>query len=145
MEHPHHRTNTGEKLKMKIIATSILLPLLMFVPPTVAQVTIDFQSQPTQEQLIQVVESATKDKNYSTALRVANNAIKQFPNLAEAYYYRAIALNNLGNKKDARLDFQHAKKLYLSQLKSGKISPQEKNEARIKLETLEQNLKLLQP
>ena len=127
----------------KIIATSILLPLLMFVPPTVAQVTIDFQSQPTQEQLLQVIESATKDKNYSTALRVANNAIKQFPNLAEAYYYRATALNNLGNKKDARLDFQHAKKLYLGQLKSGKISPLEKNEARMKLETVEQNLLLL--
>ena len=130
---------------MKIIATTLLLLGLTFGSPGLAQVTIDFQSQPTQEQLIQVVESATKDKNYSTALRVANNAIKQFPNLAEAYYYRAIALNNLGNKKDARLDFQHAKKLYLSQLKSGKISPQEKNEARIKLETLEQNLKLLQP
>ena len=67
--------------------------------------TIDFQSQPTQEQLIQVIESATKDKNYSTVLRVANNAIKQFPDLAAAYYYRAIALNNLGNPKDARLDF----------------------------------------
>ena len=145
MEHPHHRTNTGEKLKMKIIATSILLPLLMFVPPTVAQVTIDFQSQPTQEQLIQVVESATKDKNYSTALRVANNAIKQFPNLAEAYYYRAIAFNNLGNPIDARLDFEQAKKFYLSQLKSAKISAQEKNEARIKLETVEQNLKQLEP
>ncbi len=145
MEHPHYWTNTGEKLKMKIIATSILLPLLMSVPPTIAQVTIDFQSQPTQEQLIQVIESATKDKNYSTVLRVANNAIKQFPNLAAAYYYRAIALTNLGNKKDARLDFQHAKKLYLTQLKSAKISPQEKSEAQIKLETLEQNLKLLQP
>ncbi len=127
----------------KIIATTLLL--LLFTPPTVAQVTIDFQSQPTSEQLIQVVESATKDNNYSTVLRVANNAIKQFPDLAAAYYYRAIALNNLGNPKDARLDFQHAKKLYLGQLKSGKISPQEKNEARIKLETLEQNLKLLQP
>ncbi len=116
----------------------------MFVPPTIAQVTIDFQSQPTSGQLIQVILSATGDKNYSTALRVANNAIKQFPDLAAAYYYRAIALNNLGNKKDARLDFQHAKKLYLGQLKSGKISPLEKNEARIKLEAVEQNLLLLQ-
>ncbi len=128
----------------KIIATTLLLPWLTFALPGLAQVTIDFQSQPTQEQLIQVVESATKDKNYSTALRVANNAIKQFPNLAEAYYYRAIALSNLGNPIDARLDFQYAKKLYLTQLKSGKISPQEKSEARIKLETVEQNLLLLQ-
>ncbi len=128
----------------KIIATTLLLPWLTFTSPGLAQVTIDFQSQPTSEQLIQVVQSAAKDKNYSTVVRVANNAIKQFPDLAAAYYYRAIALNNLGNSIDARLDFQHAKKLYLGQLKSGKISPQEKNEARIKLETVEQNLLLLQ-
>ena len=127
-----------------IIATTLLLPWLTFASPGLAQVTIDFQSQPTSEQLIPVIESATKDKNYSTVLRVANNAIKQFPDLAAAYYYRAIALNNLGNPKDARLNFQHAKKLYLSQLKSGKISAQEKNEAQMKLETVEQNLLLLQ-
>ncbi len=69
----------------KIIATALLLPVLTFASPVLAQVTIDFQSQPTQQQLLQVVESATKDKNYATALRVANNAIKQFPDLAEAY------------------------------------------------------------
>lgn len=130
---------------MKIIATTLLLPWLIFASPGMTQVKIDFQSQPTSEQLLQVIESATKDKNYSTALRVANNAVKQFPDLAEAYYYRAIALNNLGNKKDARLDFQHAKRLYLTQLKSAKISPQEKNEAQVKLETVEQNLLLLKP
>lgn len=126
----------------KIIATTLLL--LIFTPPTVAQVTIDFQSQPTSEQLLQVIESATEDKKYSTALRVANNAIKQFPDLATAYYYRAIALNNLGNQKDACLDFQYAKKLYLSQLKSVKISAQGKSEARVKLKMIEQNLLLLQ-
>ena len=74
--------------------------------------------------------------------------------LAIAYFYRAIAqarpvtgfaLNNLGNQKeDARLDFQHALKLYLNQLKRVKISPQEKNEALFKLETIEHHLKLLQ-
>ena len=69
-----------------IIAATLLLPWLTFASPVLAQVTIDFQSQPTQEQLIQVIESATKDKNYSTVLRVANNAIKQFPDLAAAYY-----------------------------------------------------------
>ena len=127
----------------KIIATALLLPVLTFVPSALAQVMIDFQSQPTSEQLVQVIENATKDKNYSTARRVADNAIKQFPDLAIAYYYRAIALNNLGNKKDARLDFQHAKKLYLGQLKSAKISAQEKSEARLKLEMVEQNLLLL--
>ena len=127
----------------KTITTLIFIPLLMFVPPTVAQVTIDFQSQPTQEQLIQVIENATEDKNYATALRVANNAIKQFPDLAIAYYYRAIALYNLGNSKDARLDFEQARKLYVKQLKSAKISPQEKSEALFKLETIERQLKLL--
>ena len=140
MEYSHH-SSVGEKVMRKTIATALLL--LIFVPPGLAQVTIDFQSQPTSEQLIQVVESATKDNNYSTVLRVANNAIKQFPDLAAAYYYRAIALNNLGNPKDARLDFQHAKKLYLGQLKSAKISAQEKSEAWVKLKTVEQNLKLL--
>lgn len=130
---------------MKIIAAALLLPWLIFASPGMTQVTINFQSQPTTEQLLQVIESATKDKNYATALRVANNAIKQSPDLAEAYYYRAIALNNLGNQKDARLDFQHAKKLYLGQLKSAKVNVQEKNEARIKLETVEQNLLLLKP
>ncbi len=85
----------------KIIATLIFIPLLMYVPPTVAQVTIDFQSQPTQEQLLQVVESATKDKNYATALRVVNNAIKQFPDLATAYFYRAIASSTaVGNRPE---------------------------------------------
>ena len=136
----------------KIIAVSIFIPSIMFVPPTIAQVTIDFQSQPTSEQLLQVIESATRDKNYSTALRVANNAIKQFPDLAAAYFYRAIAqartqgfaLNNLGNQEDARLDFQHAKKVYLGQLKDAQISAQEKSEARVKLEKVEQNLLLLQ-
>ncbi len=72
-----------------IIATTLLLPFLTFASPGLAQIVVDFQSQPTEEQLIQIVENATKDKNYSTALRVANNAIKQFPNLAEVYYYRA--------------------------------------------------------
>jgi hypothetical protein len=71
----------------------------MFAPLTVVQVTIDFQSQPTSEQLLQVVDSATKDKNYSTALRVANNAVEQFPNLAEAYYFRAIAYGSAGSNR----------------------------------------------
>ena len=125
-----------------IIATALLIPLLTFASPGITQVTVDFRSQPTSEQLVQVISSATKDKNYATVLRVANNAIKQFPNLAAAYYYRAIVLNNLGNQKDARLDFEQAKKLYLSQLKDAKISAQEKSEARVKLETVEQKLKL---
>ncbi len=46
----------------KIIATTLLLPWLTFASPGLAQVTIDFQSQPTQQQLLQVVESATKDR-----------------------------------------------------------------------------------
>ena len=129
----------------KIIASALLLPLLTFAPPGLTQVTIDFQSQPTIEQLIQVVESATRDRNYSTALRVANNAIKQFPDYATAYFYRAIALSNLGKPEEAKLDFEQAKKLYLTQLKNAKISAQEKSEARIKLEMIEQNLKLLKP
>ena len=132
-----------QKLMQKIIATSILSTLLMFSPPGVTQVVIDFGSQPTSEQLLQVVESATRDKNYSTALRVANNAIKHFPDLAAAYYYRAIALYNLNQPKEAKLDFQQAKKLYLSQLKSAKISAQEKSEAVAKLKIAEQHLKLL--
>ncbi len=127
----------------KIIAITMLSTLLIVASPGVSQVMIDFGSQPTSEQLLQVVESATKDKNYATALRVADNAIKQFPDLAEAYYYRAIALSNLGNQEDARLDFEQAKKLYLSQLKNAKISAQEKNEASAKLERVEQNLLLL--
>ena len=128
----------------KIIASALLLPVLTFAPPRLAQVTIDFQSLPTIEQLIEVVKSATRDKNYSTALRVANNAIKQFPDYATAYFYRAIALSNLGKIEEAKLDFEQAKKLYLSQLKSGKISAQEKNEVQVKLETIERQLKLLQ-
>lgn len=128
----------------KIIASALLLPLLTFGSPALAQVIIDFQSQPTIEQLIQVVESATRDKNYFTALRVANKAIKQFPDYATAYFYRAIAEYNIGNTFAAKLDFEQAKKLYLAQLKNAKISPQEKNEAQVKLETIERQLKLLQ-
>lgn len=75
----------------KIIAATLLSPWLTFTSPGMTQVTINFQSQPNSEQLLQVIESATGDKNYGTVLRVANNAIKQFPDLAEAYYYRAIA------------------------------------------------------
>ena len=127
----------------KIIVTTILSTLLTFASPGVSQVMIDFGSQPTSEQLLQVVESATKDKNYATVLRVADNTIKQFPDLAEAYFYRAIAEINLGNPEAARLDFEQAKKLYLSQLKSAKISAQGKSEARMKLEAVEQNLSLL--
>ncbi len=138
------QSNIGEKLMKKIIICALLLPLLTFAPPALAQVIIDFQSQPTIEQLIQVVESATRDKNYATALRVANNAIKQFPEYAIAYFYRAIALSNLGKIEEAKLDFEQAKKLYLSQLKNAKISPQEKNEALLKLETIERQLKRIQ-
>jgi Lar family restriction alleviation protein len=69
------QSNTREKLMKKIIASALLLPVLTFAPPGLTQVVIDFQSQPTIEQLIQVVESATRDKNYPTALRVANNAV----------------------------------------------------------------------
>lgn len=129
----------------KIIASALLLPVLTFAPPALTQVIIDFQSQPTIEQLIQVVESATKDKNYSTALRVSTNAIKRFPDLPEAYFYRAIAEYNLGQPSAAKLDFEQAKKLYLGQLKSGSISAQEKSEARINLETVEHQLHLLRP
>jgi len=139
------QSNTGENLMQKIIATVLLLPVLTFGSPGLAQVGVDFQSQPTIEQLIQVVESATKDKNYSTALRVANNAVKLFPDLAAAYFYRATALDKLGQPEEARLDFEQAKKLYLSQLKSVKISAQEKNEAWVKLGMVEQYLKLLKP
>ena len=129
----------------RTIATALLLHVLTFVPPGLAQVVVDFQSQPTKEQLIQVVESATKDKNYSTALRVANNAIKLFPDLAETYFYRAIALSNLGKLEEAKLDFEQAKKLYLTQLKNAKISAQEKSEARLELEKVERQLQLLKP
>ena len=127
----------------KIIATVLLLPVLTFGSPGLAQVTIDFQSQPTIEQLIQVVESATKDKNYSTALRAANNAIKLFPDYATAYFYREIAEYNLGQLSAAKLDFEQAKKLYLTQLKNANISTQEKSEAQVKLAKVEYQLKLL--
>ena len=128
----------------KINASALSLPLLTFGSPVLAQVTIDFQSQPTIEQLIEVVKSATEDKNYSTALRVANNAIKQFPECATAYFYRATALSNLCKIEEAKLDFEQAKKLYLAQLKNAKISPQEKNEAQVKLEIIERQLKRIQ-
>jgi tetratricopeptide (TPR) repeat protein len=127
----------------KIIATALLIPLLTFASPGVSQVMIDFGSQPTSEELLQVVESATKDKNYAIARRVADNAIKQFPDLAAAYYYRVIAELNIGNPEAARLDFEQAKKLYRSQLKDAKISAQGRSEARMKLEAVEQNLSLL--
>jgi hypothetical protein len=54
----------------------------------------------------------------------------------------AIALSYLGKAKEARLDFEQSRKLYLGQLKSGKISTQEENEGQMKLETVEQHLKL---
>jgi len=130
---------------MKKIITTILSTLLIFSSPGISQVMIDFGSQPTQQQLLQVIDSATGNKDYSTALRVANNTVKLFPTLAAAYYYRAIALYNLGNSKDARLDFEQARKLYVKQLKSAKISPQEKSEARTKLEIVEQHLLLFKP
>ena len=137
------QSNTGENLMQKIIATVLLLPVLTFGSPGLAQVGVDFQSQPTIEQLIQVVESATKDKNYSTALRVANNAIKQFPSYATGYFYRAIAQYNIGNTFAAKIDFEQAKKLYLTQLKNANISTQEKSEARMALAKVEYHLKLL--
>ena len=52
------QSNTRDKLMQKIIASALLLPVIMFAPPALTQVIIDFQSQPTIEQLIQVVESA---------------------------------------------------------------------------------------
>ena len=145
MEYSRFESSVGEKLMKKIIASTLLFSVLTFGSPALAQVIINFQSQPTKEQLIQVVESATRDKSYSTALRVANNAIEQFPEYAAAYFYRAIALSNLGKPGEAKLDFEQAKKLYLTQLKNAKISAQEKSEARKKLETVEQHLLLLQP
>lgn len=126
----------------KIIAATLSLSLLTFAPPGLTQVIIDFQLQPTKAQLIQVAQSATKEKNYSTVLRVANNAIKLFPDLAAAYFYRAIALYNLGKPFAAKLDFEQAKKLYFSQLKDAKISAQEKSEAWVNLQTVEQLLLL---
>ncbi len=81
--------------------------------------------------------------NYSTALRVANNAIKLFPDLAAAYYYRAIAEYNLGQPSAAKLDFEQAKKLFLTQLKNATINTQEKSEAQVKLAKVEYQLKLL--
>ncbi len=129
----------------KIIAATLLFPFLTFASPGLSQVVIDFQSQPTKQQLIQIAESAIRDKNYSTALRVANNAIKLFPDLAAAYYCRAIAFYNLGKPEIARLDFEQTKKLYLNQLKDANISTQEKSEAQVKLEMIERQLKLLKP
>ncbi len=128
-----------------IIAATLLSSSVMFMPPGLSQVVIDFQSQPSKQQLIEVVERAAKDRNYSTVLRVSNNAIKSFPDLAAAYYYRAIALSNLGQSEAARGDFQQAKKLYLTQLKNANINTQEKSEVRVKLEKVERQLKLLKP
>jgi len=108
-------------------------------------VVVDFQSQPTKQQLIEIIESAAKDRNYSTVLRVSNKAIKLFPDLVAAYYYRAIALSNLGQSEAARGDFQQAKNLYLNQLKDANISTQEKSEAQVKLEKVERQLNLLKP
>lgn len=127
----------------KILVAILIFSSVIFAPPASTQVVVDFQSQPTKEQLIEVVERATKDKNYSTTLRIANNAIKLFPDLAAAYYYRAIAFYNLGKPEVARSDFEQAKKLYLSQLKDVNISTQEKSEAQVKLTKIEYQLKLL--
>ncbi len=129
----------------KIIAATLLFSTVIFASPGLTQVVIDFQSQPNKQQLIEVLENATKDMNYSTALRVANNAINLFPDLAAAYYYRAISFYNLGKSEAASLDFEQAKKLYLNQLKDANISTQEKSEARVKLEKVEYQLKLLKP
>ncbi len=125
----------------KILVAILMFSSVIFAPPALTQVVINFQSQPTEQQLIPVIESAAKDKNYSTVLRVSNNAIKLFPDLATAYYYRAIAqartqgfaLSNLGQPEAAKSDFEQAKKLYVNQLKSDKISAQEKSEAQNKL------------
>lgn len=52
-----------------IIAATLLLPWLTFSSPGLAQVIIDFQSQPTSEQLIQVIESATKGNTVQLKVR----------------------------------------------------------------------------
>ncbi len=129
----------------KIIAATLLFSTVIFASPGLTQVVIDFQSQPNKQQLIEVVENAAKDKNYSTVLRVASNAVELFPDLAAAYYYRAIAFYNLGKPEAASLDFEQAKKLYFHQLMSAKISTQDKNEAKSGLEAVELYLKLLKP
>ncbi len=127
----------------KIIAATVLFSTVIFASPGLTQVVIDFQAQPTKHQLIKVIDNATKDKNYSTAVRVANNAIKLFPDYARAYQARALALDRLGKPDAARLDFEQAKKLYLNTIKSDKISIHDKNEATSGLEAVELYLKLL--
>lgn len=63
-----------------------------------------------------------------------------------AVYCECGAQGSVGINKEealARLDFDLVGKLYISQVKSGKVSTQEKSEAIAKLKITQQHLKLL--
>ena len=118
----------------------------MFSPSALAQAPTNEQAQPVRvdkRELIAVAASATQDKKYELALRVANNVVELFPDYGTGYLYRAIAQYRLGKGEAAKIAFARAKELYLMRLKSAKISTPEANEARSGLEVAELHLKLL--
>lgn len=133
----------------KIVAITLSISLLMFPPTAIAQsaTTPVTRVQPTQvdkHKLIAVAASATQNKDYQLALRVADNVIEFFPQYGTGYLYKAIALYKLEKPEAAKLVFDTAKNLYSYQLKSGNITSQEEKEARLGLETAELHLKLLE-
>lgn len=132
----------------RIIALTFSLSSLMFPPLAIAQPAATPVSpvQPAQvdkRELIAVAASATQNKDYQLALRVANNVIGLFPDYANAHLYRAIALYKLGGHDAARVAFTRSKGLYERQLQVGSLTPQEKKEANLGIETAELHLKLL--
>lgn len=113
------------------------------VQPAVTNVTPVQSAQVDKRELIAVAVSATQNKDYQLALRVADNTIELFPKYGTGYLYKAIALYKLGKFVESGFVFDTARILYYYQLKSENITPQEEKEARLGLETAELHLKIL--
>ncbi len=87
----------------RIIALTLSISSLIFPPLAIAQTanTPATQVQPAQvdkRELIAVAASATQNKDYQLALKVANNVIGLFPDYGTGYLYRAIAQYRLGEE-----------------------------------------------
>lgn len=122
---------------------SLIFPPIAIALPAATNVTPVQPAQVDKHKLITVAASATQNKDYQLALRVADNVIELYPRYGTGYLYKAIALYKLGKFEASRLVFDTARILYYYQLKSENATPQEEKEARLGLEAAELHLKIL--
>jgi tetratricopeptide (TPR) repeat protein len=99
---------------------------------------VDFSLDPqvTENDLSAMAQLFIQAQKYERAVQITSYAMQKYPKGAEPYHQRAIARYHLGQKEDARADFDEARKRYQAQFYSAKTD-RDKTEAQKALSEIE--------